>query len=150
MTKQTQVLCVCSHTSSVDDPLEGSEKSGLMSGQIMGSTLLSKFACLGNHPPSFFGTSAWIPPQKNDEQVSTGKVGVKASRHYQSVILLQNMPSAPNMMSSKGCCSVPSQANTLCLMASDITCKWNTWWKLFGPFQSCFPCLMGDACKQVW
>lgn len=37
-------------------------------------------------------------------------------------------------MSSKGCCSVLSQANTLCLMTSDITCKGSTWWKLFGPF----------------
>lgn len=100
--------------------LEGSEKSGLMSRQIMGSTLLSKFARSGSHQSSFFGMSAWIPPQKNGEQFSTGK---EASRHYQPIILLQNMSSAPNMMSSKGCCSVPSQANTLCLMTSDIMCK---------------------------
>lgn len=37
----------------------------------MGSTLLSKFACLGSHQPSFFGVSAWIPPQNNGEQVCT-------------------------------------------------------------------------------
>lgn len=59
--------------------------------------------CLFRQPPTVHRSmSAWIPPQNNGEQVFAGKEGVETSRYYQSLILLQNMPSAPNMMSSKG------------------------------------------------
>lgn len=54
---------------SVNKSLDSSEKSGLKSGQITGSTLFWISACLGSHQPSLFSTSSWIPLQVIGEQV---------------------------------------------------------------------------------
>lgn len=96
---------------SAEESLEGYEKLGLTSGQIIGSTWFWAFALLGSSHPPFFGMSVWIPLQDNGEQHSFEEEGLKTSGLYQSVLLVcWTCLCARNMMSSKGCCVTPSQA----------------------------------------
>lgn len=127
---------------SVNKSLDSSEKSGLKSGQITGSTLFWISACLGSHQPSLFSTSAWIPLQVIGEQV-LGFIFFwsrcnKDPLLYLTLVLLSwicHLHQAQRAKDAARQCHKPS--TTRALWFQTLACYWSRRWNLFGPFYSC-------------